>query len=265
MKRTLIAMFLLVVIAGCSKKVESTAFAERPPPPPPPGAGRYLAYEHAIQIDADESKVAAIHEAGLAACRADVVDLCTVLESQINTGRAASASLKFRTKPSGIPKLIAALGKRGEITEQSTSAEDLAGPIDEADKKLAMLNDYRTKLEALRGPASRDVDALIKVNRELAQVQSELEAMAGKHAHLMQRVETEVLNVAIRSDRHQSFGRPIALAISDFGTNLSQGISIAIAGVAYLIPWAFILGLATWGGRSLWRRRKRLKKPETMT
>jgi lauroyl/myristoyl acyltransferase len=48
--------------------------------------------------------------------------------------------------------------------------------------------------------------------------------------------------------------------MSDFGTNLSQGVSIAISGIAYLIPWAFILGLAVWVGRKLWRRRKQLRE-----
>lgn len=261
MRRLLIALLLLAGIAGCSQKHDSTILTEKPSGSvSPDSAGRYLAYEHSVQIDTEERKVAAIYEAAKATCREASIDLCTVIQSRINTGRAASASLKFRAKPSGIRKLISALGKQAEITEQSTSAEDLAGPIEDSAKKLRMLNDYRTKLEALRGRASTDVDALIKVNRELAQVQSELEAAAGKQAHLTQRVETEILNVAIRSDRNQSFWRPIALAMSDFGTNLSQGVSIAISGIAYLIPWAFVFGVAAWAGRKLWRRRKQLKK-----
>lgn len=260
MRSLSIALLLMAVIAGCSRNDDSTSLAKAPSrSASTDGASQYLAYQHSIQIDTEERKVAAIYEAGQAACREASIDLCTVLESRINTGRAASASLKFRTKPSGIRKLISALGKQAEITDQSTSAEDLAGPIEDAAKKVEMLNDYRTKLEALRGRASSDVDALIKVNRELAQVQSELEAIVGKHAHLLQRVETEILNVAIRSDHNQSFGRPIALSMSDFGSNLSQGVSVAITGIAYLIPWVLILGLAALVGRKLWRRRKQLK------
>jgi len=252
MRRFVIPLLLLLAAAGCSRKAETTSLAEAPRG----GASRYLAYEHSIALDTDERKIAAIFEAGQAACRQDAADLCTILEARISTGREVSASLKFRAKPSGIPKIIAALGKQAEITNQSTSAEDLAAPIEDAGKKLAMLNDYRARLEALRDRAGTNVDALIKVNRELAQVQGELEAIAGKHAHLMQRVETEILNVAIRSDHNQSFWRPIALALSDFGASLSQGISIAIAGVAVLIPWAFIIGFTVWAWRKLRRRRK---------
>ena len=119
-----------------------------------------------------------------------------------------------------------------------------------------MLKDYRSKLEALRDRAGNDIDSLIKVNKELAQVQSELEAVTGNHAHLMQRVETEILNVSIHSVQNQAFWRPITLAITDFGGNFSQGISIAITGIAYLIPWGLFVLFVVWAGRRLWLRWK---------
>lgn len=260
MRSLWITMALLFAIGGCAKKEESVKRFETAEGRHSQASGSaYLAYEHAIGIDTEEGKVGLIFEAAQAACREAEVDLCTVLEAQINTGRAVTASLKFRAKPAGIRKLIAALGKQGEITDQSTSAEDLAGPVADGARKLAMLNDYRTKLEAMRERASRDVDALIKVNRELAEVQSQIEAMSGKQQHLMQRVETEVLNVTIRSDQHQSFSKPIARAFADFGRNLSEGISTAITGLAYLLPWVVVLGVPAWAIRRLWRRRKQQK------
>ena len=57
----------------------------------------------------------------------------------------------------------------------------------------------------LRTRAANDVDALIKVNRELAQVQSEIKAAEAKKAHLLERVETEILDVRISSDEKRSF------------------------------------------------------------
>lgn len=262
MNRLLIACLLLAFIAGCSQKSESGPGSEAATAAAPARVGATdssrstLAYRHSIQIDTQESKVAAIHEAALAACREASADLCTVLESHISTGRSASAFLRLRAKPSGIKKLFAALSKQADVTDQSTKAEDLAGPIQDGEKKLAMLTAYRTDLEALRKRAGNDVDALIKVNHELAAVQSELEAATGKQVYLMQRVETETLDVTIRSEHQQSFWRPISLAAADFGSNLSQGVSTAITGVAYLLPWVFILGLAGWIARRLWRRRK---------
>lgn len=262
MSRPLITCLLLVALTGCSpqseygmaKKITPAAANERGAAAD--SARRTLAYKHSISIDAQEDKVATIHEAALAACRAASAEGCTVLESRISTGRFATASLQLRVQPSGIPKLIAALGRQADITEQSTQAEDLAGPIQDGEKKLAMLTTYRAELEALRKRSGNDVDALIKLTHELAQVQSELEAAGGKQAYLLQRVETEILDVTIRSEQNRSFWRPISLAASDFGGSLSQGISNAITGVAYLLPWTVIIGLAVWIARKLWRRRK---------
>lgn len=257
MRYHFIVLFIVALLTGCSSKEErpGAAVADRAAAAASPG--RYLAYEHTIQIDTPEANIAKVFEAGQAACRAAAVEGCTVLASNLSDGRQAFATLKFRAKPAGIRKLVAALSAKGEITEQSTTAEDLEAPITDTNKKLEMLQDYRAKLEALRARASSDVDALIKVNRELAQVQSELEAATGKQAHLMQRVDTEILHVTIRAENSRSFFTPIRHAIADFGTNLSQGISGAIIGLAYLIPWALIIAFTTWIVRKLWRRRKR--------
>jgi hypothetical protein len=263
MKHFWLVLFVLAMVTGCSRKEESGVVAAPAPAQPvakaPGKASRYLAYQHTLHIDTEEHKIAAVFEAAQATCRDIASDLCTVLESRINTGREAYASLTFRATPGGIQKLIAALSQQSDITDQSTSAEDLAGPIEDSAKKLALLNDYQSKLEALRSNAKTDVDALIKVNKELAQVQSDIEAAAGKKAQLMQRVETEILTVSISSVQNRRFWKPISRALADFGADLSQGVAIAITAVAYLIPWALVLLLATWVVRRLWRSRKRPK------
>lgn len=260
MKPWLLPLLVLILMSGCARKDESAAMAPAETKAAPAGKARsFLAYEHALSIDVEEAKIAAIFEAGQAACRDAADELCTVLESRLSLGRAATAYLKIRARPNGIKKIVAALSKQADVTDQSTSAEDLAAPIADAAKKLAMLKDYRSKLEALRGRAANEVDALIKVNRELAQVQSELEAMEGSHAHLMQRVETEILKVSVRSLQHRAFWKPIGLAISDFGGNLSQGASFAVTGIAFLIPWLIVLLFGVWGSRKLWRRWKGMR------
>jgi hypothetical protein len=71
--------------------------------------------------------------------------------------------------------------------------------------QLAMLDDYRTRLEAPRSRAGKDIDALIKVNQALAEVQADYEAAAGKRALLAQRVATEMLKVSIGSAQHRPF------------------------------------------------------------
>jgi capsule polysaccharide export protein KpsE/RkpR len=261
MKQVLGVLGLLIVLVGCSKPLElgapSINSATSNTKPSTNQVNRYLAYQHVIRIDTEDHKIRALFDTAQAICLKDQANLCTILESSLHAGSASSsssASLKLRAKPDGVQKLIAALSQRAELTSRSTSAEDLASPIQDTEKKLAMLHDYRNKLEALRSRASNDMDALIKLNHELAQVQSELEQSAGTHAHLMQRVETEILNVSITAIQSRPFWRPITTAVSEFGPNLSQGVSTAIVGIAYLTPWFILIMCLVWG-IAKWRRR----------
>jgi len=251
---------LLAVLAGCSSRQEVAERAQAlATQPGRDHASRQLAYEHEVAIDTAPDRVAALHAAGLAACRDAGAVACTLLESRIDSEPEASATLKFRARPDVIPKLVASMGQKADLAHQSTRVVDLSGPIADTDRQLAMLEDYRSRLEALRSRAGNDVDALIKVNRELAEVQSSLEDANGKRAVLAQRIETEILEVSIHSDRQRPFWVPVKRAFAGFGKDLSQGIAIAISGVAYLLPWMLMLLLAAWGGRKLWRRRRAAK------
>lgn len=252
MQALLPLLLILLALSGCAKEEASAAMDLAP-------SGKtasFLAYEHSLALETGEEQLAPVVAAAQAVCREAAEELCTLLESHVRSGRSASASLKFRAKPEGIRKIVAVLAGQTQVTDQSTTAEDLEAPIADTARKLAMLKEYRTRLETLGGRASHDVDALIKVNRELAEVQSQLEALEGKHAQLRQRVETEILRVHISTDAHGAFWKPIGLALSDFGRNLSQGASFAITSIAFLIPWLLLLILLGWGARRLWRRRK---------
>jgi hypothetical protein len=256
-----LGLCLILLLASCSQaKREAGAPIVEAPAAGAKAARNYLAYEHTLSIEAAEQNVVPIVDAALAACRQAAADECTALESTLSSGSSRQATLKFRAKPAGIRALKALLSKQGEVAAQSTNAEDLAGPIEDGARKIAMLQNYRAKLEALLARANIEVDPLIKLNRELAEVQSQLEALNGTQAHLVRRVDTEILRVSISAEHHRAFWAPVSAALSRFGENLSEGFSGMITGMAYLIPWGLVLGVLVFGVRKL-RRRWRLKKP----
>ena len=224
---------------------------------PAPARGRQMAYEHTISVETDEAGVAVAHEAAQAACKAAVDEACEILDASITRGKSSRADLRFRVKPAGVEKLKAAVSGSGTLVSQHTRAEDLSGPVADSAKRLSMLKDYQVNLESLRKQAGKDVDALIKVHRELAETQSEIEALVGEQARLTQRVETEILSIHIGSAIESSFWAKIARSLSEFGTNLSSGVASVITGLAYLIPWGCVLLFLVWGVRRLWLRRRR--------
>jgi hypothetical protein len=93
----------------------------------------------------------------------------------------------------------------------------------------------------------------------LAEVQSKIEDLAGSQAHMMQRVETELLNVFIRAHHSSSFMAPISDAASRFRDVLAQAISGLIIAFGYLLPWGVVIGLGAWATRAFlrWRKRRR--------
>jgi hypothetical protein len=258
---TLLASTFLLL--ACAKKEDSTVLAsaqraapletkvleERPV--------RRLAYEHSVSVDTTEEKLQELFATVQTKCREFSADACEILESRVSTGRSPSASLKLRLKPAGVQRIVALLNQGGTVVEQSTTAEDLAAPIADTQRRLALKTDYRSKLEELRKLSANDVEALIKVNRELSEVQSEIEALTGTNANLLRRVETEVVNIYLHSALNRTFMRPISDAFSDFGANLSQGIATAVTAIPFLIPWLVLLVGCFWVARKIWWRRRR--------
>ena len=262
MSRLLIlSISMLAILAGCARTDEAPASvaAGGQGKAKTSEANRFLAYEHSIYLQSDEDKVVSIFEAAQAACRDAVEESCAILEARVSSGEGASASLRFRAKAGGIKTLIAVFSAQGKIVNQSTTAEDLAGPIADSTKQIAMLSDYRKSLEALRSRPSNDLDALMKLTRELADVQSQIETLTGSQAGLTQRVETELLNVSINSYQGRSFWAPISSSLTSFGEVLSSAIGAAIIAIAYLLPWAVLIGGITWIAQLILRRRKRAR------
>lgn len=260
-RHLLVLLLSFALVAGCAKTAQppASAAAGAQGPAKPSEANRFLAYEHSIYLQADEDKIVPIFDAVQAACRDAVEESCAILEARVSSGDGASAALKIRATAGGIRKLIAVLSAQGDVASQSTTAEDLAGPIADTAKQIAMLTDYRTSLEALRNRPSNDLDALMRLTRELADVQSQIETLTGSQAGLMQRVQTELLNVSIGSHRSGSFWATIGDSASEFSEVLSEAIGAAIIAVAYLLPWAVLIGAIAWMTRAVlrWRKRRR--------
>jgi len=257
----LLALLLLVLLQACSKAPQGYAsmqhmVTEGAAAPSIRERSKFLAYEHSVTIDAAEAEVKPLLDRLVAACQADTANSCILLGSGIETGRNFSAHVRVRIKPAGVDKLVALAATGGELASRDTTAEDLEGPIRDSEKRLAMLHNYQQKLQALEQKAT-DAASLIKVSEELASVQSELEAADGRNARLMERVNLDLLNIAIQSQSRRAFWSPVKRSVQDFGQNLSEGIASAIVGVAYLIPWALVLTVLVFVLRKIWRRIKK--------
>jgi hypothetical protein len=216
-----------------------------------------LAITRSVDVQHEAAAVAPAFTAARAACEAEAASGCTVLESNLTTGVSPSASLTMRAAPAGIARILAKLHSADGVVSETTSAEDLAAPLFDAERRLAMQREYRDALLALRAKGSNDINALIRVNQELAQVQSQLETVNGERAHLQQQVDTEKLNISFTTIAGDSDGsHPIARALQDFGVHLAEAAGGAITFVAFVIPWCVFIVPLVWFFVRMRRRRR---------
>ena len=217
-----------------------------------------LATTRHVAMEVERDAIAPLFNATQAACEADAASQCVVLQSSLTTSSQPSANLTLRAAPAGIARVLAKLRANSGLVSESTESEDLAAPIVDTERQMAMARDYRDSLLALRAKGSNDIKTMMSVNEELARVQSQLESATGERAHLQQRIATETLTVAIAAiGELEPEGRhPLSRAFHQFGANLAEAAGAAITFVAWALPWMLVLLPIAWAVRWLWRRRR---------
>ena len=259
-RRLAAPLFIALALAGCDRPAlnQPGRAAEASAKPGTAQAhASTLAITRAVDIELAPEAIAPAFASARSACEAEGADACVLLEASLTSGESPSAKIRLRAPAASMSRILARLRSGGGIFSESTTAEDLAAPIVDTDRRVAMQREYRESLLALRAKGGNDINALIRINEELAKVQSELEAATGERAHLQQRIDTETLTVSFRTPPAGGEGNhPIKGAVSQFGAHLADAAGGTITFVAYLIPWACMLLPLAWLARWLWRRRR---------
>lgn len=110
------------------------------------------------------------------------------------------------------------------------------------------------------------VEELITVSKELANVQTQIDAYSTERANLRRRVATELLTINLSPPGHDYAVRetPVMDSLRLFGSMFREAIGHVITFIAYAVPWLVIVipGLILlrlfwrWIGRWLSRRER---------
>jgi hypothetical protein len=254
---TLVAV-ALIALGGCEKKEAAAigpdaaqsasvmGLAERggSPASGPQQLRDTLAYEHEVSVELDREAVPArLHEIE-AACHAGAASRCAILESSLRwSADLPSASIRMRLAPGGVDSLIDLASKSGKITARSSHAEDLAQPVADTERQLALLSVHRDRLTEIMKSRELKIDQLITVSKELASVQSQIDTLNGEHANLERRIDTDLLTIGL-SPPVSAFGdasTPVRDALRQFGRDFREALAMVIGFVAGLVPWLFVI------------------------
>jgi hypothetical protein len=203
-----------------------------------------LAYEHTVAVELGKEAVSGRLGEIEAACRGDGASRCAILESSLRWfAGLPSASIRMRLAPGGVDSLIDLASKEGKITARSTQAEDLAQPVADTERQLALLGVHRDRLTEIMKSRDLKIDQLITASRELASVQSQIDALSSAHATLVRRIDTDLLTIDLTPPLadFQSESTPVKDAVRQFGRDFREAMATVIYFVAWLIPWLFVI------------------------
>ena len=178
----------------------------------PAQAGRFMAYEHTLELDVDGAQVATVHKTLETACAAAQAEGCVVLESSLGSGRYPVARVRLRASPAGIKALLARLGSEGQIIRQSVQAEDLAEPMNDTRRRLKMQEDYRSQLEQLRQEKARQELAAAVAKLELEAVPKDFRSMAASR-------EAKAFGWSDRGGKWQATPEPLKQLIDSYNAS----------------------------------------------
>lgn len=225
----------------------------------------YLAYTYAYGLEIPSDRLIGVMERHVQACQAAGPRLCQLISSNRSgdpesyiegyvSMRGAPAWLE--TFKAGIAQEADAAG--GRIASENTTSEDLTRQIVDTEARLRAQTALRDRLQdLLRSRPGRLAD-LLEVERELARVQGEIDAVQSALAVMRTRVSMSELTLTYRS-APRSVGsntfEPLRQAFANFLGIIVGGFAAIITIIAALIPFAVVLVPLGWL-LARWRRRR---------
>ncbi len=217
---------------------------------------RYIAVRHRLEV---ETRSGGIEEAVESVVKRCQRLRCEVLGSKV---AADSGELFLGVAPDHFKALFQSIGTSGTIVLHITDSEDRTGTVVDVEARLKNLASFRDNLRLMQARSSATVKDLIEIQKELSNVQSELDSLLTRRKVLAN--ETEKVAVAIQFRQRGSRGAfaSLASACGDIGASFFDSLATLITFAAAALPWlALFVPLAWLVTRTARRRRARRAAP----
>ncbi len=239
--------------------------APPPPPPPPPAQGSappdgvvelLIAYRYDYRFETPAAATADLVASHQTACSEAGSQQCQIVSSNIyDDGRGSvSATVQLRASPAwvetfrnGLEAGLEAAG--GRIQNQSQAADDLTSAIYDMEARLEAKRVLRTRLIALLTRETATVEELVQVERELANVQGEIEGAEAQIRVMRGRVSMSALGLNYTSRVEPvSPGAfdPLSNALTNVFRELAMGLGNVITFIAGFAPWLLVILPGFW-------------------
>ena len=245
-------------VAAADAAAPQTAPAPNATPAPdvPAVTTPLLAYTFTYELEASAAKANALMQSQIKACNDAGPTICQVVGASQNSSQSDQfqGQVEMRAQPAWLARFrdqiepqTAAAG--GKVLSANVSSEDLTRAIVDTEASIRAKTTLRGRLEDLLAHRNGELSELLEVERELARVQGEIDATQSELAVMRTRVATSKLIISYRSSgvlATPGTVSPLGKAINAFIGIILGGIAAMIYIVAFLLPWALLIGLLLW-------------------
>jgi hypothetical protein len=222
-----------------------------------------LAITHAFTLRLPGREVEALQRKHLEACAKLGCSVLNTYLDRSNEGRI-TARISVRIAPESYDAFAALLAAPpAQVITHSETAEDKTIAILDVEKRLEVKTALRDRLAAmLRDPVSKSAADLAVIEKELAQVQGDIETITAQRDYLRTVTETVRVDVAYLGIAAEAGGfdlSPIQRAVNGVGRTVIESAASLISFLAATVPWLPLIALVVWGARRgvrRWRARK---------
>lgn len=229
-----------------------------PSPSQPAGATPvlYLAYTYALGLEVPSQRLAGVMDRHIQACQTAGPRLCQLIGSN-RTGDPDSymeGYVSLRGEPNWLNNFKAGMAQQaeeagGKIVSENTASEDLTRQIVDTEARLRAQTALRDRLQDLLRSRPGRLSDLLEVERELARVQGEIDAVQSSLAVMRTRVAMSELTLTYRSSPRpvgSDTFEPLRQAFANFLGIVVGGFAAIITIIAALIPFAIVLVPLGW-------------------
>lgn len=233
----------------------------RPGEPPQQGGGTaspilYLAYTYGMGLEIPSQRLSEVVDAHVQACQSAGPRLCQLIGSNKSGDPEAymEGYVALRGEPQWLRTFMAGMSAQveaadGRIIQQTVNTEDLTRQIVDTEARQRALVALRDRLQALLRSRPGRLADLLEVERELARVQGELDAIQSNLTVMRTRVAMSELTINYRSAPRpvgSNTFEPLGRALADFLGVIVGGFAAIIYLIAGLIPVAVIAAPLIW-------------------
>lgn len=271
-------LVVVLMVAACSRAAPPSMAAESEPMPAAaapertsastPVAGSQGVESRHLVVEVDM----AVEVANLDTFREDLLAVVAKLGGHVSdaqrSGRAGAsrhASWTIRVPSARHEALVAEIEALGELTNASTSTQDVTAQVIDVDARIKSLQTAETRMLELVATQAGALSDVLAIERELARVRGEIESLQGQQRALRDRV-------ALATIRVQAWERAVydPAVATTFGERASRTLwrswKSAVATVEALV--LALIGLVPWSPAIVavvalgfvWRRRRRRRR-----